>query len=1023
MAPKLKLALKRSKSRQQGKQHPIELSLAPQVEPTSATALQELKTQEHDQCFQPKPSDDSDELDFRASKSSNVIPIVTLPDSRPQPKRPKRINAQVLSPLELDQIQLATALSKSEAPAGTMELSMVPRPKAKSKTAPKSLLESLTSDKVNQIISNRLDSVLEDSNVPPADASALGPSKLTRTEHFEPSSAVDVLMSHSAGVSSGSRLWSVAAYSESNPEENFYVEPLQPLIRSDTASVFDLDTMPCLQEVEDIKNAVNHQPPATPSQEDVCCSEFKAAAMQTDMLPSSCCSGFAGLQGSSFLSDTRVLLQSGASVPGHAAVLYTRWPLFRKMLSEAKPTSPSFITLDLQEHSPHLVQQLMDYLYTGSHGPDYDEMVQVFFNTLQTLSFTVSTTVLSNELQGDMDVSESLGGTSGLTMTHNVPDDFFCAMDESTFENKSESHNDVIIDLSASCFSSALGIGPHGVNNVSKPSSLPYSFTDTELLDQSLPLPSAVSKPSPSHETASSVSCSTAENNRPATDVRLTQSLPQLSSPGGNIESLAADEWLLLPVLPHLSAACPTSQVSEEELTGEVVSSSAEDGESDSVSNSGDSLADVRLSQDWLDFSLDCPQVDYLLSPMTLTYEQSAVQGLSVAAGTPLTSRITAPRSRDTPQQPPLAGTGDIIQGGSTPPDHHMMSCDIIRGGFTPPDHHMMSGDIIRGGSTPPDHHMMSAVTPGGLASSDAVTPMPDYRNMATPWLKGQMSKFGVRSLSKKKMIAKLIEIYEYLHPIIEDRSSSDVPDSAPAQSTDVDPMAGPGGKRKGRRNKKAEVDLCTCQNASAKDSTDIHTRIFHCIMNCEELYRDIILYKTVDLAEFRECLNQQGIKIANPKLMAYLDKQAATCTTVVAGMGWLLFVIGMGLFRDRGAGSELLGLNYAYYWGMAVGSPFSLIALLLHPFIIDLVKNLLVKIFWTFGFVVFLVWHFVFAGVVLSTASITIFDTNNLEGALTANDLGLIFTGALGSVIFAGVSTAILYARDFVQVEEVKYD
>lgn len=143
-----------------------------------------------------------------------------------------------------------------------------------------------------------------------------------------------------------------------------------------------------------------------------------------------------------------------------------------------------------------------------------------------------------------------------------------------------------------------------------------------------------------------------------------------------------------------------------------------------------------------------------------------------------------------------------------------------------------------------------------------------------------------------------------------------------------------------------------------------------------------------------------------------------AAITTVMAATGWLLYVLGMGLLRTRGM--DLFGLDNAYYWGMAVGSPFSLLALLFHPFIIDYVKNVYVRIFWTLGFVTLLVWHFVFAGAVLTNSSVSI-DGNTISGLLTANDLGLIFTGAFGSVLFAGISTGVIYARDFLEVEDVK--
>lgn len=85
------------------------------------------------------------------------------------------------------------------------------------------------------------------------------------------------------------------------------------------------------------------------------------------------------------------------------------------------------------------------------------------------------------------------------------------------------------------------------------------------------------------------------------------------------------------------------------------------------------------------------------------------------------------------------------------------------------------------------------------LESDNDITPMPDYRNMGTPYLKvssicftvnsftpslspqlpslvflhlltlfqDECSKFGVRAMPKKKMIVKLEEIYDYTHPLV----------------------------------------------------------------------------------------------------------------------------------------------------------------------------------------------------------------------------------------------------------------
>lgn len=53
------------------------------------------------------------------------------------------------------------------------------------------------------------------------------------------------------------------------------------------------------------------------------------------------------------------------------------------------------------------------------------------------------------------------------------------------------------------------------------------------------------------------------------------------------------------------------------------------------------------------------------------------------------------------------------------------------------------------------------------LQTDDDITPMPDFRSMRTPCLKGECARFGVKAMPKKKMIAKLSEIYEHTHPLV----------------------------------------------------------------------------------------------------------------------------------------------------------------------------------------------------------------------------------------------------------------
>ncbi len=69
-------------------------------------------------------------------------------------------------------------------------------------------------------------------------------------------------------------------------------------------------------------------------------------------------------------------------------------------------------------------------------------------------------------------------------------------------------------------------------------------------------------------------------------------------------------------------------------------------------------------------------------------------------------------------------------------------------------------------------HNSQPSVTPASrgrwsIISDDNITPMPRYHAMATPNLKREANKFGLKGLPKRKMIAKLVEIYNYVHPLI----------------------------------------------------------------------------------------------------------------------------------------------------------------------------------------------------------------------------------------------------------------
>jgi len=65
--------------------------------------------------------------------------------------------------------------------------------------------------------------------------------------------------------------------------------------------------------------------------------------------------------------------------------------------------------------------------------------------------------------------------------------------------------------------------------------------------------------------------------------------------------------------------------------------------------------------------------------------------------------------------------------------------------------------------------HPVATPMSGGwsIVSNDNITPMPQYYNMTTSNLKKEGQKFGLRGLPKRKLLTKLVEIYNYTHPLI----------------------------------------------------------------------------------------------------------------------------------------------------------------------------------------------------------------------------------------------------------------
>ncbi|KGL90786.1 Structure-specific endonuclease subunit SLX4, partial [Charadrius vociferus] len=214
---------------------------------------------------------------------------------------------------------------------------------------------------------------------------------------------------------------------------------------------------------------------------------------------------------------------------------------------------------------------------------------------------------------------------------------------------------------------------------------------------------------------------------------------------------------------------------------------------------------------------------------------------------------------------------------------------------------------------------------------STPMTPMPAYSMMETPQLKKELSRFGVRALPKRQMVLKLKEIFQYTHQDGDSDFEDEIPSSQPPQrkspakrsrQSKVDQTAG--GKQRWSLAADGEEPVLSASQESAVSSVDGSDISFGsqssfmngfeaCAFASEEeeeelpasqaaareeekleavrcyirsntaLYRRILFYEPIELADLHTELKQNGIKISKAKLLDFLDAHCITFTTARA--------------------------------------------------------------------------------------------------------------------------------------------
>uniref|UniRef100_A0A8D0HNA3 Structure-specific endonuclease subunit SLX4 n=1 Tax=Sphenodon punctatus TaxID=8508 RepID=A0A8D0HNA3_SPHPU len=183
------------------------------------------------------------------------------------------------------------------------------------------------------------------------------------------------------------------------------------------------------------------------------------------------------------------------------------------------------------------------------------------------------------------------------------------------------------------------------------------------------------------------------------------------------------------------------------------------------------------------------------------------------------------------------------------------------------------------------------------------ITPMPAYSIMETPKLKKELNRFGVRALSKRKMVLKLKEIFQYTHQVMGSDSEDEIPSSQPPPQkattkhdshVDGQPFSASqksaassvgneeGGKFETCVLASEEEEGIPASQAAAWDAEKLKA-VRRYIHSNPALYRRILLYQPLELTELQAELKENGIKISLGKLVDFLDSHCVTFTTARA--------------------------------------------------------------------------------------------------------------------------------------------
>ncbi|XP_061169938.1 structure-specific endonuclease subunit SLX4-like [Saccostrea echinata] len=167
-------------------------------------------------------------------------------------------------------------------------------------------------------------------------------------------------------------------------------------------------------------------------------------------------------------------------------------------------------------------------------------------------------------------------------------------------------------------------------------------------------------------------------------------------------------------------------------------------------------------------------------------------------------------------------------------------------------------------------------------------TPMPSYDSMATPQLKREVQKIGVKPVGKKRMVLLLKDIYHQTHQYETD-SEFEISVDETEQRKQGGPISVSDDEEEISSSQESERSVVleesmieeeeTTSSQTGSTASELKQRISQFVLDTPDIYTRILMYEPLEFDALKRELTEAGIKCSMDKLLNYLDEKCITFT------------------------------------------------------------------------------------------------------------------------------------------------